>query len=314
MAKTKVKKRLFNLDPLEVSFVPSGINGRPILITKSDKEELMDEEILKELLNMELKDEAAIDEKIVSMLPEDIRKEADQVSKIQGTMKAAVKLLKGLAKQLPESERGKVLGNLSTLTGLKNVEKEDPKPEKTKEEIAKEAADVEAKKKADAEKIEKEKKMDPELVKKLDTILKANEDLGTENKGLKEEIKKERDLRVTKEFEEKARKEFPNCGDAEQIGSVLKSAKDTMSEDAYKNFETVMKSNQAKLEAGNIFGEIGSNAGASADLESKIKVKKEAIMKGNSDMTPEQAEARLWEDNPELYNEYLDENPAQGGH
>lgn len=302
MSKKKIKKRLFDLEALEVSFVPAGINGRKFLVTKSDKGEQMDE-ILKELLEGELKDEAAIDEKIASMLPEEIKKEEGEVAKIQGTVKAAVKLLKGLAKRLPENERDKLLGKISDLAGLSKVKKEgDPKPE------------VKEPNKADPkEPVKKEGKLDPKIEEKIESILKSNEKLEGENKVLKDEIKKERDLRVTKEYEDKAAKEFANVGGAKEVGAVLKSAKDNMSDDEYKNFEKVMKANQTKLEVGNIFSELGSSQGASNDLETKIQVKKEAIMKANTDFTKEQAEAKAFEDNPELYNQYLDENPAQGG-
>lgn len=315
MSKKKTMKRLFDLDAVEVSFVPAGINGRKFLVTKSAEGELMEEEIIKELLNSDLEDEAAIDEKILKMLPEEIKKDDKTVKQVQGGMKAAVKLLKGIAKRLPEADRDKVLGAMHEMAGLGNVKKEDPTPEKTKEQIAKEAADAEAEKKAkaDKEKIAKEDKLDPAIQAKLDLVLKSNEKLGDENKGLKEDIKKERDLRVIKEFQDKAEKEFSHVGSSTQVGAVLKSAKDNMSDDEYKELEKVMKSTQTKLEAGNIFSELGSSQGTSTDLESKIQVKKEAIMKEDKDMTKEMAEAKVFEQNPELYNEYLDQNPAQGG-
>ena len=306
-AKKKTKKRLFNLEALEVSLVPSGINGRKMLVTK---EEQMDE-ILKELLESNLQDEAAIDEKIVSMLPEEVRKEAGEVAKIQGTMKAAMKLLKGMAKRLPEKEREKIMQGMGDLAGMSKVKKEE---ETQTPDPAQAAADGEGDQTPSNEPVKKEGQMDPEIEKKIEAILKSNEKLETENAGLKEEIKKERDLRILKEFEDKAKTEFSHVGDHKKVALVLKSAKDSMSEEDYKNFEEVMKSNQTKLEAGNIFSELGSSQGVSTDLESKIQVKKEAIMKENTDLTPEQAEAKVFEQNPDLYTEYLDGNPKQGGH
>lgn len=310
MAK-KIKKRLFDLEALEVSLVPAGVNGRKMLVTKEEQQ--MDE-ILKELLESDLKDEAAMDEKILAMLPEEVKKEAGEVAKIQGTMKATVKLLQGLAKRLPEKDRQKIMGNLGQLTGLSKIGKED---EKTPEQIAKEAAEAEAAKKAaedDKEPVKKEGQMDPEIEKKIEAILKSNEKLESENKGLKEEIAKERNLRVAKEFEDRASKEFSHVGDAKTVGAVLKEAKENMSEEAFKQFETVLKSSQTKIEAGNIFGELGSNQGISSDLESKVKVAKEAVMKEDPKLSAEAAEAKVFEQNPDLYKQYLDENPAQGGH
>lgn len=287
--------------------VPSGINGRKMLVTK---EEQMDE-ILKELLESNLQDEAAIDEKIVSMLPEEVRKEAGEVAKIQGTMKAAMKLLKGMAKRLPEKEREKIMQGMGDLAGMSKVKKEEETPTP---DPAQAAGDGKGDQNPSGEPVKKEGQMDPAIEKKIEAILKSNEKLEDENKGLKEEIKKERDLRILKEFEDKAKTEFSHVGDHKKVALVLKSAKDSMSEEDYKNFEEVMKSNQTKLEAGNIFSELGSSQGVSTDLESKIQVKKEAIMKENTDLTPEQAEAKVFEQNPDLYTEYLDGNPKQGGH
>ena len=301
-------KRLSNLDALEVSFVPKGANKRKILLTKEEGEQM--DEILKELLNFDLKDEAAVDKKIEELLPAEIKKDEKQVAIVKANMKAAVKLLAGLAKRLPEGDRDKVMASLHKLAGVGKVTKTegDGKPD-PKEPKAPEPKEPKA---GDPEKVAKEDGMDPEVKKQIEAVLKSNEALGTENKGLKEEIKKERDLRVEREFTDRA-KAYEQTGDVKVIAKLMKDTHENQGDEALKSLETILKASSAKIEAGNIFSELGSSSSLGTDLDSQVSVKKEAVMKADPKLTAEAAEAKVFEDNPELYNQYLDENPAQGG-
>lgn len=316
MSKKPKRRRLSDLEALEVSFVPRGANKRKILLTKSE-EECMDE-ILKELLEAELKDEGAIDAKIVELLPEEVRKNEEEVLKTQSTVKAALKTLQGLAKRLPEGQRDKIMGQLENLAGIKKEEE----PQKTPEEIAKEeeAAKI-AKEKEEKEKVAKQKEeanMDPKVQEELEAIKKAHDEklelIQKENDDLKAEIKKERDMRILKEFEDKAKTEFSTLGKHGDVAQILKSAQESLDEEQYKKLEEVLKGADTKIQAGNIFAETGSSAGVSNDLDSKIEVAKEAIRKENGKLSEAQIESRVWEQNPELYTEYLKENPKQGGY
>jgi len=314
MAKKQKKNRLFNLEALETSFVPEGVNGRKLLVTKSLEEGQMDE-ILKELLESGIDNEALLDEKIEKSLPEEIRNDKVEVAKQKSTMKAAVKLITNLKKRLPEGDRDKLLKQLGDMTGLDDVKKEaDPKvpaPE-PKAPVAKEVTEE------PKEPVKKENEMDPilkERLDKLDLVLKSNEDLATENKTLKEEVKKERDIRIEKEFLDKADKEYGRLGNTQEVAKILKSASEDMDDKSFKSLETILKSAAAQAEVAALFQENGSSVGLSNDLDTKVAVKKEAIMKEHPKMSPEAAEAKVFEDNPDLYQEYNDNNPAQmGGH
>lgn len=155
-------------------------------------------------------------------------------------------------------------------------------------------------------------KMIDDSTSELKTKLDASE---AENKTLKEQVAKEADIRITNQFEQQAKDEFSNLGDAKEIGAVLKEASEK-GEAHLKSVEKILKAAENKLEAGAIFGELGSSQGGlTADLDSKVKVAKEAIMKENTKLTDEQAEAMVFEQNPALYDEYLNANPRQtGGH
>lgn len=297
------KKRLFNLKAREVSFVPRGANKRKLLVTKEDS--TMDE-ILKELLEFKFENEAELDEKIAKMLPEDVSKE--DLAKAQGTMKAALKLLKGLGKQLPEGGKD-LMKNIQDLLGNKKpedkkVSKEDPKPNpapKSKTEDVAMTPD----------------ELKEHVSKQLEDVTNANEvivkELQDSNKQLAKDLAHEKDIRVEKEFVGRAKALGYHGDKAEEMGKVLKTAKDHMDEKQFEALEKELKSKNDNLKAGNIFGQIGSDQGGVSKSDDKLDAAAEEIRKADSDLTKEQAIAKALDENPDLYNEYLDEHPAQGG-
>lgn len=294
--------RLSNLEALEVSFVPVGMNKRKFLLLKSKQGGSEMKTILKSILETNLENEKEIDAKIESMLSEEIKKEGGG-DKVKAAVKGALRLLGSVKESIPK-EGNDLMNLLSAGLGKKvepKVKKEGKEPKETP--VTKEG-----------------NKMDPKMEEKLEklwksheSVTKENKGLREENKGIKEEIKKERDLRVTKEFEVKA-EGYKNLGkSSSELGAVLKSASEKMTEEEYKKFEGVLKSADARAEASELFTELGTSQGDTGQFGGKLKVAKEAIMKANPELTPEQAEEQAYDNEPGLYNSYLDENPKQGG-
>jgi len=286
------KTRLMNLDAFEVSLVPFGKNNRKILALKEGEHKM--EEILKQLAAMTIENEADLDKKIDEILPESITKEAGAADKIKSTIKAVLKTSAVLKEMIPEGNED-LMKSLNLLAG-------GAKPE-------------EVKKEAPVAKPDPKTVQSPEVAEILKEQLLMVKEFRDENKALKEEIKKERDSRVDKEYVAKA-KEIGFVGEkAEEIAKSLRQAKDNMTETAYNTFETVLKSQNEQIKQSGIFKELG-NPGTvvSASLDAKIDAAKEEIKKEHSDWTKEKVEAEVWNQHPSLYTEYLDENPKQGGY
>lgn len=295
----KKKTRLTDIDPDEVSVVPMGKNNRKFLLTK---EKTMDE-LLKKILNKELEGGEDL---------ETLMKEGKMTADEQKTLKAAARLLNSIGGKVSEN----VMQELRKLAGMGEKKKPEQK-EKTKkellEDLRKEGYKIEEPK-------EPEVKVDSETKKLLDDIRKEYdtkfEDIKKENDILRDNLKKERDQRVTREFEEKA-ETFGYKGDeAKEVATLLKSASDTMEKEQYEKLEQRLKSQAAQNKVAHLFKEAGSSqggTGGSSELDAKVEAKKEELRKENPKWTDAKLESEVFDRNPDLYNEYLDSHPAQGG-
>ncbi len=149
-----------------------------------------------------------------------------------------------------------------------------------------------------------------ELTEKYDSVVG---DLQKENKNLSEDLQKEKDLRLQKDFEEKA-KGFGYVGDkAVEIAKTLKEANDVMSKAGYEAIESQLEKAGKTLSNANLIKELGGGGTDSSTAEVKINKKVEDLMKSDEKLTKEQAEVKVYDRYPALYNDYLDENPKQGG-
>lgn len=326
MAKKQKNQRMFDFETFEVSQVPQGQNKRKFLLLKEQtplEEENMDE-MLEKILKADLKDEDQIDAKIDEILPEEIKKDSDKAGNVRAALKGAMRLLGSVKADLPGGGK-RLVDQLAGLMGEKKAASKEDLSDEMKQKVKKAEAVI-----AEAAKIEKTKKeagdgkegdvIPKETQAKLDElfessakITKENEALSESNKTLTEQIGKEREMRVTKEFVEKA-KSFGHVGEgAEKLGKTLKEASETMSKEGYEGLEKTLKAANAKIEAGSIFTEVGTSNGGSASYESKMKVAKEAIRKEDPKLSDAQAEATALERNPGLYDEYLGDNPQQVG-
>lgn len=116
--------------------------------------------------------------------------------------------------------------------------------------------------------------------------------------------KAERDHRLTQEFIAKARG-FANLPlDAKEFGPVLKRLHDTMSEDDVKLIEKALST--ANESVSNYFGEIGKR-GDNAVLTDRLESIAKSMTESDSSMTMEQARSRALEQDPSLYDEFLQE-------
>lgn len=294
--------RLTGLDANEVSLVPVGANMRKFLVTKSfDGEETM-EKILKQILEGKLEGEAQIDE---------VLKQAKLSPEQEKTVKGAIRLLSSVKGMVP----GEVMSKLAEMVGMpygENKKKQATRKELL-EELRKEGYKVEEPKK-------EEPKMDGETKKFLDDIKKEHSEaldkIRKENSDLHEALNKERNLRVMKELVSKAEGFGYRGEEAQKIAKSLKSASDKLSEDEYKEFEAVVKSNAKRENVTDLFKEHGSTQGDpnGQGYTPRIDAVKAEIRKSHPDWSDAKVEDEALVRNPELYNEYLNENPKQGGY
>lgn len=123
-----------------------------------------------------------------------------------------------------------------------------------------------------------------------------------------------RDALVTKEFIEKASKEFSHLPgvSTEQLGVVLKNASETMKPEHYKTLVTVLKSSDAVLSQNILTRTLGvkSESGlldgsAASRLHMKATELMNSVQKSGEKLTYEKAYMKAMHENPTLYQEYL---------
>ena len=83
-------------------------------------------------------------------------------------------------------------------------------------------------------------------------------------------------------------------------------------EEARGTMQKNLEAAAAAARRGNVFGSIGSDLGGDGDGSAYAKIEAAAteIRKGNSKLTEAQARAQAMNDNPELYDAYLEEQPS----
>ncbi len=133
-------------------------------------------------------------------------------------------------------------------------------------------------------------------------------------------LDEERDVRITKEFNDKAAG-FKHLGvSSEDLGRVLKETS-AKAPEAFKLLDPILKSLDEKIAKGGLFKEIGSAAGNGAganarpgetNAEAQINaIAKSYVEKDAGKMTREAAISKAWAANPHLYNEHRAEVEAR---
>jgi ribosome recycling factor len=123
-------------------------------------------------------------------------------------------------------------------------------------------------------------------------------------------LKAEREIRITKEYQERGAN-FPNIGTAEVVGGILKKAYEVSAEYGLQ-LENSLKDANAKIEKSDLFKEIGSDATSTNDSSwAKIEeLAKGYVAKGDG-QTMAQAIDRVLAENPKLYEEYTRERSGK---
>lgn len=310
-------QRLKDLDAVEVSLVPKGANRKRFLITKSEEEStVLDEAILKAILETELENEAKVEE---------VLKAANMSEKAQGAVRGALKILSAYKESLPKDIL-KTLGELAGYGYPEPTQKQKDEEDKKKEEEAKKAE--EAKKQADKEK-DKEKYGYP--VKKADGtvdfsgvpegIRPAVEALWKENEAITKRAieaekvaKEERDKRVLKEYVEKAAAELADLpgAKAEDFGAVLKGIEEK-DPALYAKLYPVLKASSEAIAKGQLFAELGRGGGApvAGSATEKVMQLVAGIVQKDAKATSAEAMGKVMLEHPELYEQYKKETTVK---
>lgn len=150
----------------------------------------------------------------------------------------------------------------------------------------------------------------------LESIFKANEELVTKNADLEKQLKAEREIRVNREFDEKAAKYAP-IGDVKKFATILKSASEQSAE-SLKTLEDMLDGQLAASKASEVFKEYGTRRSAEGgDYETKIEAlvdsKFNEIRKSDKSMTREMVyeEVLKSDEGKKLYTAF--KNSRKGG-
>ena len=149
----------------------------------------------------------------------------------------------------------------------------------------------------------------------VQAIFKSNEDMIKKAASLEKDLKAERDLRLQREFEEKA-KGYSNLGaDQKEVATILKSASET-SPELLTKVEAVLKAANEQISKGDLFKEYGSKAskstGSGSAWENIEKAAEGYVAKSGEKATKEQAVTKFLqtEEGQKMYAEF---KSARGG-
>ena len=124
---------------------------------------------------------------------------------------------------------------------------------------------------------------------------------------LAKELREEKELRIRKEFEERA-KQFDNLPiSAEELGRILQAFHEKAKEE-YDKIERLLRAVNEALEQSEILKEFGSSYnGSSGGAWTKIEKLAQGLIQKDANLTKEKAISIVLEANPQLYAEYLAE-------
>lgn len=141
------------------------------------------------------------------------------------------------------------------------------------------------------------------LNKQAEDIRKAKEDAAAD----REAFLKERDARLDAAAVSESREMFKSLAfDHDKVAPALRrlSSVDSSTADAVLE---VLKAAEGQLESAGIFSEIGKSATDSTETASaKAEIIAKSLIESDKNLTPEQAVAKAYADNPALYTAYLE--------
>ena len=300
MGKKKTVNRLSDLSIHEVSLVKRGANKRKFLLYKTeDREELM-KAFLDQILKSGLTDEKQIDEKINEVFPESLIEKGEKRDNFISAVKGTMRLVNTLKGDLPEE---KITELMTLLSG--NVEKTVKTPTATTSKDG--TVTTEPTVTTPEGIVSKEGKVKTPVTEKTpEEILKAHDTLMKKNEDLEKIIKDEREIRLKKEFADKAAA-FKNIpGEKADLAHVMKTASETMDKETYDKFEGLLKGADAALKESALLKEAGTTGGSDAGADAWDKIEKAAVemRKADPKLSNAQAIDKVMKEQPSLYEEY----------
>jgi hypothetical protein len=306
---------LTELDTIEVSLVTRGANGKTVAFTKAAEQPNTDPqfvEVLKSLVESGEIDGAEAVETIV--------KDTKLSSKGADALRAALKIVSAFRDEAgmpaafaqvvkmscsPTTEKDSTPGASDEPDGEDDEDAEVPQNKKRSAKMADAQAASNPPQKAE---------LPAEVRAQVDALQKAHADAQKQISDLQSVLKAERDERVTKEFVTKAEKDFAHVPgkSAQEIGAMLKTLNDIDPKLAATQME-LLAAIDATISKSAAFREVGIASSTGAD-DAYVELQKVAVDLQKSDpaLTRAKALVKAQETRPELYQAYLNQNPAQG--
>lgn len=116
--------------------------------------------------------------------------------------------------------------------------------------------------------------------------------------------KAERDARLNREFISKAEALPALAVDPSDFGQVLRRMAEALDPQDVEKIDTVLKSANEAIRAGAVFS-VSGRAGADTTVSASVLARAEEIRKADPTLTPEQAQAKAYQENPALLAEAL---------
>ncbi len=151
----------------------------------------------------------------------------------------------------------------------------------------------------------------------FEAMLQKADETAAELESTKEKLQKAEeqgeslaDTLRQQEFIAKAQDEYGKVGATDEVASILKAASEAFDEETFAKLETILKAANERIEAGDLFAELGrASRGESAPTSaySEAVAKADELVEKSGELTREQALGKVWESNPDLYAKYMAE-------
>lgn len=307
-----------NMRAAEVSLVKRGANQKKRFPLFKSEESNMDNEILEAVLKTEVDEESELSE---------LLEKAGLSDKGKSAAQAAVRLLSSFKDELPP-------GIVEKLTALAGIKKQPMDEDEEKKPLFPDMKDKDAVKKwledapEDLQKMfgdtldpddadEKGEEMSEDIKKQLEARDSQLVELRKQNEEFQKSLQIERDARELSVWVEKAKAELSHYPgkSADELGAMLKTLHDTDPKIAADQFAQMKTASEALKESA-LLKSAGAAGGQVSGGSAWDKIEKMAdgyIEKSSVNLNKSQAIAKVLDMNPELYSEYLAENPKQTG-
>lgn len=292
MAKEKEEvNELEDIDVLEISLVGKPANRQRWLIVKHEEGITM--AVTDEMLDL-------LEEAFEGDVPAEVTKALEAIEKMQISGKAAdaAKMaLRLLGKYKDEVGLKEVVAQLVKLVGSEKMDEDKDKMHEYGYPEPKEDDKV------------KKSEVAAEVDVQMQALLKAQEDLRKEVELAKSEAARERDLRLQREYVEKAQGMMGIPVPVEELGGMLKALADA-DQALYAKFETLLAAASNAIRKSDLLKEFGYSEGArvpASATDELMKKANELIQKGEGKLNFGQAVAEVERVAPELYMRYMAE-------